>query len=67
MADRVKLSFNSKKITNIYALRIQTGLNQNEFWGRYFVTQSAGSRYENGRRMPKPLTALIRLDYPKEL
>ena len=46
---------------NIRALRRNLGLNQSEFWGRIGVTQSAGSRYESGRRLPKPVMELLRI------
>ncbi len=42
-------------------IRRRLGLNQQEFWTRIGVTQSGGSRYETGRRMPKPVKELLRL------
>lgn len=33
--------------------------NQSRFWQRFGVTQSGGSRYENGRPMPKPTALLL--------
>ncbi len=42
-------------------IRRRLGLNQQEFWTRIGVTQSGGSRYESGRRMPKPVRELLRL------
>jgi transcriptional regulator with XRE-family HTH domain len=45
------------------ALRIQLDLNQQEFWSAIGVTQSGGSRYENDRRIPKPVMELLRLRY----
>ena len=45
------------------ALRAQSGLNQQEFWGAIGITQSGGSRYEADRRMPKPSAELLRLHY----
>ncbi|MBI2317421.1 MAG: helix-turn-helix domain-containing protein [Betaproteobacteria bacterium] len=42
-------------------IRRRLGLNQQEFWTRIGVTQSGGSRYESGRRMPKPVKELLRL------
>lgn len=33
--------------------------NQSEFWKRFGVTQSGGSRYESGRPIPKPTALLI--------
>jgi len=41
--------------------RKQLGLNQGDFWSRYGVTQSGGSRYESARSMPMPLKLLVRL------
>ena len=39
--------------------RNKSELNQTDYWGRYGVTQSAGSRYETGRKLPKPLQQLM--------
>jgi transcriptional regulator with XRE-family HTH domain len=47
-------------------LRKSLGLNQAEFWGRVEVTQSGGSRYENGRPMPGPVRTLLGIVYLKE-
>ena len=47
-------------------LREGLGLNQSEFWERLEVTQSGGSRYENGRAMPRPVRRLLGLMYLKE-
>ena len=47
-------------------LRLKLGLNQKDFWARLGVTQSAGSRYETGRRVPAPLKILIELAYGKD-
>ena len=33
-------------------IRRKLGLNQQQFWSTLGVTQSGGSRYENGRHMP---------------
>lgn len=44
-------------------LRKQAGLNQSEFWNRVGVTQSGGSRYENGREPPKQVQMLIAIAY----
>lgn len=40
-------------------LRQSAGLNQTEFWKKFGVTQSGGSRYESGRSMPMPLKILM--------
>jgi transcriptional regulator with XRE-family HTH domain len=47
-------------------LRKSLGLNQSEFWGRIEVTQSGGSRYENGRPMLPPVRKLLGILYMKE-
>ena len=41
--------------------RKQQGLSQGDFWSRYGVKQSGGSRYESGRSIPAPLKLLVRL------
>lgn len=45
------------------ALRLKLDLNQSEFWGRVYVTQSGGSRYESGREVPTPIQALLEIAY----
>jgi transcriptional regulator with XRE-family HTH domain len=42
-------------------LRRKLRLNQQDFWSRVGVTQSGGSRYETGRRIPRPVQELLRL------
>jgi len=42
-------------------IRRKRGLNQQEFWSQIGVTQSGGSRYETGRRMPAPVRELLRI------
>lgn len=44
-------------------LRKKLGLRQDEFWGNIGVTQSGGSRYESGRKMPEPTEILLKLYY----
>ena len=50
-----------EKISNPRLIRRRLNLNQQDFWARIGVTQSGGSRYESGRRMPKPVRELLRL------
>lgn len=50
-----------ENISNPRQIRQRLGLNQQEFWGKIGVTQSGGSRYESGRRMPKPVRELLRV------
>ncbi len=54
MARKQKLDFST-----IADDRKKEGLNQKDFWARYGVTQSGGSRYESGRNIPKPLAILL--------
>lgn len=44
-------------------LRNSLGLSQTEFWARVGSSQSAGSRYELGRRLPVPLQILLSIAY----
>lgn len=46
---------------NLRDLRRYMGLNQTAFWNAVGTTQSAGSRYESGRRTPQPVLDLIRV------
>ncbi|PKO82391.1 MAG: transcriptional regulator [Betaproteobacteria bacterium HGW-Betaproteobacteria-13] len=48
--------------------RRKHGLNQFEFWSRLGVTQSGGSRYENGRNIPTSVQLLLQIAYgtPKQ-
>jgi transcriptional regulator with XRE-family HTH domain len=39
--------------------RKTNGLNQSQFWSRFGVTQSGGSRYESGRNLPRPVAMLV--------
>lgn len=50
-----------EEIEDVKEIRKKTGLNQIDFWGKVGVTQSGGSRYETGRKMPKPVRELLRL------
>ena len=54
MARKAKLDFST-----IGTDRKKLGINQIDFWKRYGVTQSGGSRYESGRSIPKPLAILL--------
>jgi len=49
------------------ALRKKLGLNQTEFWSRILTTQSGGSRYETGRKLPGPVQLLLHLTYAPEV
>jgi hypothetical protein len=54
------------KKVNPRKLRARLGLNQSQFWGRIEVTQSGGSRYENGRPLPRPIRKLLGIVYLNE-
>jgi len=49
------------EIFNLSEIRRKLCLSQYDFWNKVGVTQSGGSRYENGRNMPKPVRELVRL------
>lgn len=55
------------KSPNPKQIRQRLGMSQTEFWGRIGVTQSGGSRYENGRPMPRPVQALLHLVHVEDL
>ncbi|WP_425294506.1 hypothetical protein [Methyloversatilis discipulorum] len=46
-------------LADLRGYRMSRNENQTEFWGRFGVTQSAGSRYESGREVPAPLAMLV--------
>lgn len=48
-------------LSNLKKLRAARKENQQQFWTRFGVTQSGGSRYESGRDIPKPTQKLMRL------
>lgn len=48
-------------LKNPQATRKSQGLNQSDFWSPFGVTQSGGSRYENGRPIPVPTAMLMQL------
>jgi DNA-binding transcriptional regulator YiaG len=54
------------KKVNPRKLRHSLGLSQSDFWCRIEVTQSGGSRYENGRPMPRPARKLLGIVYLNE-
>ncbi len=51
----------SRSAADPRAIRLKRGLNQQAFWPMIGVTQSGGSRYESGRRMPRPVRELLRI------
>jgi predicted transcriptional regulator len=58
---------NAVKAIDCLELRQQLGITQTEFWRPIGVTQSAGSRYENGRGIPKPVHELVRVRYVEQI
>lgn len=59
MARRIKLKFNEG--AEIRAFRTKRKLTQADFWERVGITQSGGSRYESGRRIPEDMLLLMNL------
>lgn len=53
----------TRLIADYRLLRAKLRLNQAQFWNRIGVTQSAGCRYENGRRVPKSVATLAHRIY----
>lgn len=51
------------KPKTVLELRKSLDMNQMTFWTQLGVTQSGGSRYENGRAIPKPVKLLLKLIY----
>ena len=45
------------------SMRKKLNANQSEFWSRVGIGQSAGSRYESGRNIPRPVQMLLRIAY----
>lgn len=60
-----KFNFREYSGTACQRMRTRRGLNQTEFWEKIGVTQSGGSRYENGANMPPWVTACLNLVYPR--
>lgn len=58
MANKKKVSFSGEDLAE---MRRKSGLNQLDFWQRFGITQSGGSRYESGRSIPKPTRILMAL------
>lgn len=50
---------NPSPLSDLVAYRESRGETQTEFWSRFGVTQSGGSRYENGRPLPRPVALLV--------
>lgn len=48
---------------SIQCFRHKHQMNQNAFWSRLGVTQSGGSRYENGRNIPSAIVMLLAITY----
>ena len=43
--------------------RLKLGMNQTEYWGKVCVYQSASSRYEAGRPIPRSVQLLLHIAY----
>ena len=55
------------QLDNLREVRESLQQNQGEFWHRFGVSQSGGSRYEGGRDVPRPLQKLLRLYFAKKI
>lgn len=64
MTKKLPLVINSPE--KIKALRKSLNMTQGGFWGHIGITQSGGSRYENGRSVPLSTVMLLQLVYGKE-
>ena len=47
------------RVDQIKDARKKSGMNQFEYWERFGITQSGGSRYETGRNIPLPTRMLL--------
>ena len=52
---------------DLIQLRKKLGLNQSEFWKAINVTQSCGSRYERGRKVPDQVLLLVELVHERNI
>jgi len=57
----------SKRLQGPLVLRKGLKLNQQGFWSELGVTQSGGSCYERGRKIPQPVATLLELVRVKKL
>jgi len=48
------------------AYRKKLAINQSDFWSRVSVTQSGGSRYESGRKIPRSVQFVLHFAYAPE-
>lgn len=46
-------------LTDLTAYRKSRGESQAEFWSRFGLSQSTGSKYESGRAVPTPVAMLM--------
>ena len=58
---KAKSGAKSLSLKRLHHYRHALGQNQSQFWSRFGVTQSGGSRYENGRDIPEPTQLLLAL------
>ena len=56
-----------REIGDLKAFRKSLGLNQIKFWNPLGVSQSGGSRYEQGRNVPKPVLKLVYIHHVQKL
>ena len=60
-SQKFKLAFTTPE--DVIHYREKKGLNQTEFWSRVGTTQSGGSRYESGRKIPAATKMLLTIAY----
>lgn len=48
-----------KPLRDLSAFLLSRNKNQTDFWCRFGVTQSGGSRYESGRKLPAPVAMVV--------
>lgn len=53
----------TKTASQIRVQRLSLNMTQSEFWNAVGVTQSAGARYEGGRKIPRPTMLCILAKY----
>jgi hypothetical protein len=49
------------------AYRKKLAINQSDFWSRVSVTQSGGSRYESGRKIPRSVQFVLHFAYAPDV
>lgn len=58
-----KVKMSKAPSVNALKLRKASGLTQQQFWNAVGITQSGGSRYERGRRLPSTVRSCLLIAY----